>query len=142
MLHRQGRAQVIMLGRAVHRTSWPWVAVLMVGGLLGGWRLPVTWGQELTGGMKLIMEELRAVKKSQAEALAEVEDLRRQLRALAAGSLTAVSYRLPPKVEFATKPSPSDGAMSGSVSTRNSCSTSGVRDRSCCGSSVWADLCL
>jgi len=106
MLHRQGRAQVIMLGRAVHRTSWPWVAVLMVGGLLGGWRLPVTWGQELTGGMKLIMEELRAVKKSQAEALAEVEDLRRQLRALAAGSLTAVSYRLPPKVDFADQAVP------------------------------------
>jgi hypothetical protein len=51
--------------------------------------------------MKLILEELRAVKKSQAEALAQVEDLRRQLQALAAGGLTAVSYRLPPKVEFA-----------------------------------------
>jgi membrane-bound lytic murein transglycosylase D len=101
MLHRQCRAQVTMLRRVVHRTSWQWVAVLMVGGLLGGWRLPVTWGQELSGGMKLIMEELRAVKKSQVEALAEVEDLRRQLRALAAGGLTAVGYRLPPKVEFA-----------------------------------------
>lgn len=106
MLHWQGRAQVTMLGRAVHRASWQGVAVLMVGGLLGGWRLPVTWGQELTGGMKLIMEELRAVKKSQAEALTEVEDLRRQLQALAAGGLTAVSYRLPPKVEFADQAVP------------------------------------
>ncbi len=78
----------------------------MVGGLLGGWCLPVTWGEELTGGMKLIMEELRAVKKSQAESLAEVEDLRRQLRALATGGLTAASYRLPPKVEFADKAVP------------------------------------
>jgi membrane-bound lytic murein transglycosylase D len=51
--------------------------------------------------MKLVLEELRAVKKSQAEALAQVEDLRRQLQALTAGGLTAVSYRLPPKVEFA-----------------------------------------
>ena len=106
MLHWQGRGQVTMLGRVVHRTSWPWVTVLMVGGLLGGWHLPVTWGQELTGGMKLIMEELRTVKKSQAEALAEVEDLRRQLRALAAGGLTAASYRLPPKVEFADQSVP------------------------------------
>jgi membrane-bound lytic murein transglycosylase D len=106
MLHWQCRGQLTMLGRVVHRASWPWVTVLMVGGLLGGWRLPVTWGQELTGGMKLIMEELRAVKKSQAEALAEVEDLRRQLRALAAGSPTAVSYRLPPKVEFADQAVP------------------------------------
>jgi membrane-bound lytic murein transglycosylase D len=101
MLHWQCRGQVTRLGRVVHRASWPWVTVLMAAGLLGGWHLPMTWGQELTGGMKLIMEELRAVKKSQAEALAEVEDLRRQLRALAAGSPTAVSYRLPPKVEFA-----------------------------------------
>jgi membrane-bound lytic murein transglycosylase D len=106
MLHWQCREQLTMLGRVVHRASWPWVTVLMVGGLLGGWRLPVTWGQELTGGMKLIMEELRAVKKSQAEALAEVEDLRRQLRALTAGSPTAVSYRLPPKVEFANQAVP------------------------------------
>jgi peptidoglycan lytic transglycosylase D len=106
MLHWQCRAQVTMLGRVVHRASWQWVTVLMVGGLLGGWRLPVTWGQELTGGMKLIMEELRAVKKSQAEALAEVEDLRRQLQALKAGGLTAASYRLPPKVEFADQAVP------------------------------------
>jgi membrane-bound lytic murein transglycosylase D len=75
--------------------------VLMAGGLLAGWPLPALWGQELTSGMKLIMEELRAVKKSQAEALAQVEDLRRQLQALGAGGLTAVSYRLPAKVEFA-----------------------------------------
>jgi hypothetical protein len=82
------------------------VAVLIAGGLLGGGRLPVAWGQELTGGMKLIMEELRAMKKSQAEALAEVEDLRRQLQGLVAGGLTAVSYRLPPKVEFADQAVP------------------------------------
>jgi membrane-bound lytic murein transglycosylase D len=106
MLHWQGRAQVSKLGRVVLRASWPWVAVLIVGGLLGGGRLPVAWGQELTGGMKLIMEELRAMKKSQAEALAEVEDLRRQLQGLVAGGLTAVSYRLPPKVEFADQAVP------------------------------------
>jgi soluble lytic murein transglycosylase-like protein len=51
--------------------------------------------------MKLIMEELRAMKKSQAEALAQVEDLRRQLQTLAAGGVTAASYRLPAQVEFA-----------------------------------------
>jgi membrane-bound lytic murein transglycosylase D len=101
MLHWRCRAQVTLVGKVVHRASWRWVAVLMVGGLLGGWHLPAAWAQEQTGGMKLIMEELRAVKKAQAEALAEVEDLRRQLRAMAAGGLTAVSYRLPPKVEFA-----------------------------------------
>jgi membrane-bound lytic murein transglycosylase D len=90
-----------MVGRIVHRAAWRWVVVLMMGGLLGGWCLPAVWGQELTGGMKLIMEELRTMKKAQAEALAQVEDLRRQLQALAAGGLTSVSYRLPPKVEFA-----------------------------------------
>jgi soluble lytic murein transglycosylase-like protein len=77
------------------------VVILMVGGLLGGWNLPVAWGQELTSGMKLLMEELRALKKSQAEALAQVEDLRRQLKTLGAGGVTAVSYRLPPQVDFA-----------------------------------------
>ncbi len=106
MLHWRCRAQVTLVGKVVHRASWRWVAVLMVGGLLGGWHLPATWAQELTGGMKLIMEELRAVKKSQAEALAEVEDLRRQLQAVAAGGLTAVGYRLPPKVEFADQSVP------------------------------------
>ena len=66
MLHGQGRAQVTKLGRVVLQASWPWVAVLIVGGVLEGGRLPVVWGQELTGGMKLIMEELRAMKKSRA----------------------------------------------------------------------------
>jgi membrane-bound lytic murein transglycosylase D len=101
MLHWRCQAQVTRAGKVVHCASWQWVTVLLVGGLLGGWHLPAVWGQELTGGMKLILEELRAVKKSQAEALAQVEDLRRQLQALTAGGLTAVSYRLPPKVEFA-----------------------------------------
>jgi hypothetical protein len=41
------------------------------------------------------------VKKSQAEALAQVEDLRRQVQTLAAGGVTAASYRLPAQVEFA-----------------------------------------
>jgi membrane-bound lytic murein transglycosylase D len=101
MLHWRCQARVTRVGKVVHCASWQWVTVLLVGGLLGGWHLPAVWGQEPTGGMKLILEELRAVKKSQAEALAQVEDLRRQLRALTAGGLTAVSYRLPPKVEFA-----------------------------------------
>jgi hypothetical protein len=74
---------------------------LILGGAVGGWWLPAAWSQELTGGMKLIMEELRAVKKSQAEAIAEVEDLRQQLKALRAGGVAAAHYRLPPKVEFA-----------------------------------------
>jgi membrane-bound lytic murein transglycosylase D len=101
MLHWRCQARVTRGGKVVHCASWQWVAVLLAGGLLGGWHLPAVWGQEPTGGMKLILEELRAVKRSQAEALAQVEDLRRQLQALRAGGLTAVSYRLPPKVEFA-----------------------------------------
>ena len=101
MLYWRGQGQMTMVGSNVHRTSWRWVVVLMMGGLLGGLSLPAAWGQELTGGMKLMMEELRALKKSQAEALAQVEDLRRQLQTLAAGGLTAVSYRLPPQVDFA-----------------------------------------
>jgi membrane-bound lytic murein transglycosylase D len=101
MLHWRCQGQVTMVGSIVRRASWRWVAVLTMGGLLGGWCLPAAWGQELTSGMKLIFEELRTVKKAQAEALAQVEDLRRQLQALAAGGLTAASYRLPPRVEFA-----------------------------------------
>ena len=85
----RGQGQMTMVGSSVHRASWRWVVILMMGGLLAGWSLPAAWGQELTGGMKLIMEELRAMKKSQAEALADVEDLRRQLQGLAAGGLTA-----------------------------------------------------
>src|SRR5262245_51889864 len=142
MLHRRCQGQVTIVGRNVHRASWRWVVVLMMGCLLGGWYLPAAWGQELTGGMKLIMEELRALKKSQAAALAQVEDLRRQLQTLAAGGLTAVSYRLPPQVEFAGQSVRSDGATFGNVSIRNFYSTSGVQDRSCCGSSAWDNLCL
>ncbi len=101
MLHRRGQAQKALMRGVVPRATWRWVTALLVGGSLGGWHLPPACGQELTGGMKVIMEELRAVKKSQAEALAQVEDLRRQLQTLAAGGVTAVNYRLPPKVEFA-----------------------------------------
>jgi hypothetical protein len=90
-----------MVGSIVRRASWRWLTVLMMGGLLGGWWLPAAWSQELTGGMKLVLEELRTVKKAQAEALAQVEALRLQLRTLTAGGLTAVSYRLPLQVEFA-----------------------------------------
>jgi soluble lytic murein transglycosylase-like protein len=101
MRYWRGQGQVAWVGSSVRRQAWRGGIVLIVGSLLGGWGLPAAWGQELTGGMKLIMEELRAVKKSQAEALAQVEDLRRQLQALAAGGVTAASYRLPPQVEFA-----------------------------------------
>jgi membrane-bound lytic murein transglycosylase D len=106
MLHWRCQGRAVMAGGSVDRASRRWVVLLMMGGLLGGWYVPAAWGQEPTGGMKLIMEELRALKKSQAEALAQVEDLRRQLRALAAGGVTAVNYRLPPKVEFAGQPVP------------------------------------
>ena len=61
MLHWRCQGQVTMVGRIVHRVGQRWVVVLMMGSLLGGWYLPAAWGQELTGGMKLIMEELRAV---------------------------------------------------------------------------------
>jgi soluble lytic murein transglycosylase-like protein len=101
MLHRQCQGQVTIVGSVVHRAWWRWLAALMMAGLLGGWYLPAAWGQELTSGMKLILEELRTVKKAQAEALVQVEDLRRRLQTLAAGGLTAVSYRLPLQVEFA-----------------------------------------
>jgi membrane-bound lytic murein transglycosylase D len=101
MRHWRCQAQVAMVGRVVHRVSWRWLTVLMVGGLLGEWHLPAAWGQELTGGMKLVLEELRAVKKSQAEALAQVEELRKQVQAMAGGAPAAASYRLPSKVEFA-----------------------------------------
>jgi peptidoglycan lytic transglycosylase D len=103
MLHRRCRGQVTVVRKVVHHASWRWLVFLTLGGLvgLGRWDVPEVWSQELTGGMKLILEELRAVKKSNAEALAQVEDLRRQLQALAAGGLTAVNYRLPPKIEFA-----------------------------------------
>ena len=101
MLCWRGHGQVTMVGSIVHRTSWRWLTVLMMGGLLGEWWLPAAWSQELTGGMKLILEELRTVKRAQAEALAQVEDLRRQLQTLTAGGLTTVSYRLPLQVEFA-----------------------------------------
>jgi membrane-bound lytic murein transglycosylase D len=101
MLHWRCQGQANMMGGSVDHASRRWVVLLMLGGLLGGWYVPAAWGQDPTGGMKLIMEELRALKKSQAEALAQVEDLRRQLRALGAGGVTAVTYRLPPQVEFA-----------------------------------------
>jgi membrane-bound lytic murein transglycosylase D len=101
MRHRQGQGQVDLGHKSVHRASWRWLVFFMVGSVVGGWHEAVAGSQELTGGMKLIMEELRAVKKAQAEALAQVEDLRRQLQALSAGGLTAANYRLPAKVEFA-----------------------------------------
>lgn len=103
---RQRQGQVKVGWKLVHRASSRWLALLMLGGLLGAWDVVEAWGQELTGGMKLIMEELRAVKKSQAEALAQVEDLRRQLQTLATGGLTAVNYRLPAAIDFAGQPVP------------------------------------
>ena len=106
MWHRWCRGQVTAGRKVVHRASWRWLTFLILGGSVGGWWLPGVWGQELTGGMKLIMEELRAVKKSQAEALAQVEDLRQQLQSLRAGGVAAAHYRLPPKIEFAGQPVP------------------------------------
>ncbi|HEX2275525.1 MAG TPA: hypothetical protein VHN13_00160, partial [Candidatus Tectomicrobia bacterium] len=63
MWHRWCRGQVTAGRKVVHRASWRWLTFLILGGSAGGWWLPGVWGQELTGGMKLIMEELRAVKK-------------------------------------------------------------------------------
>jgi LysM repeat protein/soluble lytic murein transglycosylase-like protein len=100
MLHPRCQGRVTVGQKMVHRASWRWLMFLMLGGMLGGWHAPEVWSQELTGGMKLVLEELRAVKKSQVEALAQVEDLRRQLQVLAAGGVTAVNYRLPAKIEF------------------------------------------
>jgi membrane-bound lytic murein transglycosylase D len=103
---RQRQGQVNVGWTLVHRASGRWLTFLMLAGLIGGWGAPEALGQELTGGMKLILEELRAVKKSQAEALAQVEDLRRQIKTLATGGLTAVNYRLPAAIDFAGQPVP------------------------------------
>ena len=99
-LDRPCQRQIVAVGQGAHRVSWLSLVLLVSGMLLGGWVLPRAWGQEMTGGMKLILEELRQVKRSHAEALAQIEELRQQLRALAAGGMAAASYRLPQKVEF------------------------------------------
>jgi membrane-bound lytic murein transglycosylase D len=83
-----------------------WLVLLMLGGGLSGWSVPEVWGEEMTGGMKLILEELRQVKKAHADAMTQIEDLRRQLQTLGAGGLVAASYRLPTKVDFAGEPVP------------------------------------
>jgi soluble lytic murein transglycosylase-like protein len=69
--------------------------------VLAGGERTRAWGEELSGGMRLLLQELRTLKQAHVEALAQLEELRRQVRMLAAGGLTSVHYRLPPKVEFA-----------------------------------------
>lgn len=83
-----------------------WLVLLMLGGGLSGWSVPQVWGQEMTGGMKLILEELRQVKIAHAEAMVQIGELHRQVQTLSAGGLVAASYRLPPKVDFAGEPVP------------------------------------
>lgn len=56
--------------------------------------------------MTLLLQELRDMKRAQAEALVQIEDLRRQVQTLAAGGLSSVHYRLPPKIDFAGQPVP------------------------------------
>jgi membrane-bound lytic murein transglycosylase D len=99
-LDRPCQRQVVAAGQGAHRVSWLSLVLFVSGMLLAAWALPRAWGQEMTGGMKLILEELRQVKRSHAEALAQIEELRQQLRALAAGGGAGASYRLPQKVEF------------------------------------------
>ncbi|HXH11849.1 MAG TPA: transglycosylase SLT domain-containing protein [Alphaproteobacteria bacterium] len=104
--HRLCRQQILAECRGSHRASplWLiWLAALMA---FSAWSMPQAWGQEITGGMKLLLQELREVKKAHAEALAQVEDLRRQVRVLSAGGLTSVHYRLPPQIDFAGQPVP------------------------------------
>ena len=68
--------------------------------VLGGWGLPQGWGQEMTSGMKLLLQELLEVKRANLEAIAQIEELRRHLQILSAGGLPSVSYRLPVQIEF------------------------------------------
>jgi membrane-bound lytic murein transglycosylase D len=105
-LHRPCRQQASAGCRASHRAAWPWLVCLIAMVAFGGWSMPQTWGQEVTGGMKLLMQELLEVKKAQIEALAQIEDLRRQVRVLSAGGLASVHYRLPPQIDFAGQPVP------------------------------------
>ncbi len=100
-LDRPCQKQVAAVRQDAHRGLWLLPVLLVSGMLLGGWGSPRAWGQEMTGGMKLILEELRQVKRSYAEALAQIEELRRLVQALATGGVASTSYRLPPKVEFA-----------------------------------------
>jgi membrane-bound lytic murein transglycosylase D len=104
--HRPCQAQVTMARQWWRYASSRWLVLLILGGWLWGGSLPQVWGQDMTGGMKLILEELRQVKKAHAEAIVQIEDLRRQVQTLGAGGLVAASYRLPPKIDFAGEPVP------------------------------------
>jgi hypothetical protein len=66
--------------------------------LLGSWDLPRGWGGELTGGMQLLLQELREVKRAHLDAMAQIEDLQQQLRTT--GGPSSASYRLPARIEF------------------------------------------
>lgn len=100
-LHGLSQQRVAARCRAVHHAAWPWLVSLISVMAFGGVNAPQAGGQEVTGGMKVLLQELRELKKAHAEALAEIEDLRRQVQALSVGGLPTVNYRLPPKVEFA-----------------------------------------
>jgi hypothetical protein len=66
--------------------------------LLGSWDLPRGWGGELTGGMQLLLQELREVKRAHLDAMGQIEDLQQQLRTT--GGPSSASYRLPARIEF------------------------------------------
>jgi membrane-bound lytic murein transglycosylase D len=104
--HRPYQKRVTTARQRWRYASSRWLVLLMLGGGLSGWSVPEVWGEEMTGGMKLLLEELRQVKKAHAEALVQMEDLRRQVQTLSAGGLVAASYRLPPTVDFAGEPVP------------------------------------
>jgi len=86
-------------------TSPLWLGALLLL-LLGAWDQPRAWSQEVTGGMKLLLQELQAVKRSHLEAMAQIEDLRQQLRAK--GGPASASYRLPARIEFCGERVPLD----------------------------------
>lgn len=106
MRKRLSQAHMSTVGRVSDSPLPLWLVFLMPVVWLGSWSLPQAWGQETTGGMKLLLQELREVKRANLDAVAQIEELRRQLRSLASGSPSSVSYRLPARIEFCSEPVP------------------------------------
>lgn len=85
---------------------WLGQALLVLALLLGGWGLPAGWGQEVSGEMQLLLQELGELKRGNLEAMDQIEELRRKLQLLSAGGYPRVNYRLPSKIEFCGEPVP------------------------------------